>query len=109
LILTVLERLLLLRILPRQGNLTTLRIVRDLERELSFDEGEHAALQFVNIGDSVRWNNEADQGKDVEVGDVARELILKALREMDESETLTMDFLPLCDAFGYEGTDDAAE
>lgn len=102
----MLERLLLLRILPRQGNLTTLRIVRDLERELSFNEGEHAALQFVNQGDAVKWNGEADKGKNVEFGDVAHELVRKALGEMDEAEALTMDFLPLCDLFGYEGADD---
>lgn len=108
--LTVLERLLLLRLLPRQGNLTTLRIVRDLERELSFSEEEHAALQFVNNADgSVSWQSGADGAKDVEFGDVARGLVRKGLGELDKAEGLLMGHLTLVDKFGYEGKDDAAE
>ena len=108
--LTVLERLLLLRLLPRQGNLTTLRIVRDMERELGFSEEEHAALQFVNSDDgSMSWDREADEEKDVEFGDVAYGLVRKGLSQLDKAEGLQMGHLTLCDKFGYEESDDAAE
>jgi len=101
--LTVLERLLLLRVLPKQGNLTTLRIVRDLERDLSFSEEEHAALQFATDGPSVRWNAENAMIKDVEFGPKATEIIMAAMAEMDQKEELTLDWLDLCEKFGYEG------
>ena len=103
--LTVLERLLLLRVLPKQGNLTTLRIVRELERDLSFSEEEHAALQFVTEGVSVRWKAENAIDKEVEFGPKARELVLAGLAELDKQEALTLDWLDLCDKFGYVGDD----
>ena len=40
--LAVLERLKLLEILPREGDITTIKICRDLREALSFKENEHA-------------------------------------------------------------------
>ena len=109
--LSVMDRLLLLRLLPRQGNLTTLRIVRDLERELSFSEGEHTALQFVNNEDgTMSWKREAGQGKDVEVGDVAVGLVHRALHDAEKSgEQFPIGVIDLCEKVGYEGIAGDAE
>jgi len=100
---TVLERLTVLQLLPRKGNLTTLRIVRELERDLSFSEEEHAALLFVTEGQSVRWKAENAIDKEVEFGPKAHELVVSAITELDEQAALTLDWLDLCDKFGYEG------
>ena len=105
--LTVLERLLLLRVLPKQGNLTMLRIVRDLERDLSFSEEEHAALQFDTKGGAIKWQPGAVPDKDVRFGPRAMQLVVDALTEMDKKAELTLDWLDLCDKFGYVGQDDA--
>jgi hypothetical protein len=97
------DRLLLLRLLPRTGDLTTLRIVRDLERELSFSEEEHAALQFVNEGNSMRWNQVADTGAAVEFGDVAVGLVHRALYDAETSrEQFPIGVIDLCEKFNYE-------
>jgi hypothetical protein len=108
--LSVLERLILMRVLQskQQGSFTTLRIVRDLENELSFSESEHAALQFREEGSAIRWNPEAAQAvKAVEIGDKAAELIRSGFEELDKQQALRVEFLPLCEMFGYEGLDDA--
>ncbi len=56
--LTVLERLLLLNLLPEAGNLTTIRIVRELRESLSFTEDEHEVLRFETLpGGNVRWRS----------------------------------------------------
>jgi len=44
----VLERLLLLKILPNQGSYTNLMLVRKIREQLSFTEAEHKRLQFRN-------------------------------------------------------------
>jgi len=106
--LTVLERLTLLRILPHRGNLTTLRIVRDLERDLSFSEEEHGALQFQQDGNVTRWNEGAVPDKDVSIGPKAIEIVVGALEELDKVGALQMEMIDLCDKFGYEGKDDSA-
>jgi len=109
--LTVLERLLVLRLLPRQGNLTTLRIVRELERELSFSEEEHAALQFVNHENgAVTWKALGDKEKDVELGEVAHRLVLEGLAAAEASgEQFPMGILDLCAKLGYSPKDDEAD
>jgi len=106
--LTVLERLLVLRLLPRQGNLTTLRIVRELERELSFSEEEHAALQFVNNENgAVTWKASGDKEKDVELGEVAHRLVLEGLAAAEASgEQFPIGVMSICEKFGYEPEDD---
>ena len=46
--LSVKARLLILQVLPDESNLTTMRIVRDLRRNLGFSEVESEALAFRN-------------------------------------------------------------
>ena len=56
----VLERLLLLQILPHQGSYTNLMLVRKIREQLSFTEAENKRLQFrnddVNGQQMLRWN-----------------------------------------------------
>lgn len=59
--LNVLERLLLLGLLPETGSLTTIRIVRELRETLSFKEDEHEVLIFQTLPNSnVRWRSPDD-------------------------------------------------
>jgi len=97
------ERLTLLMVLPEQGDLPTIRIVSDLRRDLSFTEDEHAALEFVTSDTGVRWNGEADTGREYEFGAKAREVIVKALEKMSSDGKLRAEHLPVCDKFGLEG------
>jgi len=46
--LSVKARLLILQVLPDESNITTMRIVRDLRRNLGFSEAESEALAFRN-------------------------------------------------------------
>lgn len=99
------ERLTLLMVLPEQGDLTTIRIVDTLRADLSFTEDEHAALEIAvdPEGGSVRWNGEADTGREYEFGAKAREVIVKALEKMSSEGKLTAQHLTVCDKFGLEG------
>jgi len=107
----VLERILLLRILPRgkPGSLVVLRIIQDLERTLSFSEEEHAMLKFEEKPGSLHWDPKAAVMKEVEFRPKAQAMIVEAIRELDEAEMLTMEWLGLCDKFGYTGIEDKGE
>ena len=108
--LSVMERLLALQLpLPRQGDLTTLRIVRQLQDDLSFSEEEHERLKFVHDGNTTRWNSKADEGRDIEIGPKARELLLEGLESLDKVQQLTLEHLSLIDKLGYEGQDGAED
>ena len=102
-LLSVLERLTLLSILPEQGNLTTIKIVARLREDLSFDEAEHAKLNFRSDDDGKRlvWDIADTMEKDIEIGPKAMGVVHDALKALDDKETLTAQHLPLCEKFGY--------
>jgi hypothetical protein len=102
--LTVLERLTLLNTLPAEGDLTTLRIIRRLRESLSFSESEHTALGFKAETNEdgkqlVRWNTDAPQEADIQVGQKATEIIKATLQALSEKKQLTEGHLSLCDKF----------
>jgi hypothetical protein len=101
--LDVSERIRLLGILPEKGNLLTLKIVSTLRDDLSFSEKEHKALNFKTEGNFTRWSDNV-KPKDVKLGDQAKEIVVKALKELDEKEELTLPDVGLWERFiGGEG------
>ena len=53
--LSVGDRLILLGVIPQQGDFTTLKIVRNMRDELSFSEEEHKKLKFRQEGEMMHW------------------------------------------------------
>lgn len=102
---SVLERLLLLHsVLPREGDITTIRLVRKLREALSFSESEHAALNIHELEDKkgTVWNRAADKPKVVDIGPKMREVIVTGLKQLSKKSALTDDHLALCDRFLFE-------
>lgn len=97
--LTVLERLVLLNLLPKEGNFTTLRLVRKLREALSFDELEHKKLGFVQDGDQVRWNIEANIVKSFEIGEKMTDMVSAELKKLDKEEKLREEHFSLYEKF----------
>ena len=102
-VLTVKERLVLLNLLPAEGNLTTLRLVREAREVLSFSDEENEALHFEQINDRLRWSDEAPQEAEVELGPTVAGMIRERLATLDEQAKLRDEHLSLCDKFGYLG------
>ena len=101
--LSVKARLMLLGILPPEGNLTTIRIVRELREGLSFSEGEHKDLQMVQDGQQLQWQEGAVPDKVLDIGPKAQEVIREAIKKLDDDKKLVPDHLELVDLFEYEG------
>jgi len=100
--LNVLERLLLLGMLPKEGDLTTIRIVRELREGLSFGEAENAALEFKQDGDQLRWKDGAVEDKEFEFGAKSMSFIGDALEKLVTDEKVTEQHLCLFDKFKIE-------
>ena len=120
--LSVFERLMLLNILPAEGDLPTLRVVRKMREDLSFTEAEHAALHFVSLEGQVTWRTalpkeEAEampedkaaelnayiaalnKGVEIALGPKAREIARETLEKMNKEKKLREEHLSLCDKF----------
>lgn len=99
--LTVLERITLLQALPAEGNLVTLRIVRELREALSFREEEMAELGMTVEQDKVVWDSalELSAGKDIAIGEKATDLCVESLKQLDRAGKLKAQHLTLCEKF----------
>jgi len=81
-----------------EGNLTTLRIVRDFRSALSFSEVELAFLDFQHEGEQIKWNP-AVGPKAIEVGPALKAAVASAFKKLEQREALTLDLLPLYERF----------
>ena len=101
--LSVKERLMLLSIVPAQGDFLTLKIVRKLREELSFSEEEHSLLQFRQDQASgmTRWSDTGEKQivKDVQIGEKAIDIIADGLKKLNDEKKLTMDTMELYEKF----------
>ena len=96
--LSVMERIHLLSLLPKEGNLVTLKIVRNLQSALSFDEKELKETGLViNKDNRYEWKKEVS--KDVEIGDKAKEVIKDTFAELDKNKKLNMQTIDLYERF----------
>lgn len=97
--LSVYNRLILLNILPKEGDFTTLKIIRKLREDLSFSEQEHAALQFKQDGGNVQWKQEGDVPVEIPIGEKATDIIVEVLKKLDKEKKLTDQHMDLYEKF----------
>lgn len=98
-LLKVLDRITLLSILPEQGDFVTLKIVRKLREDLSFNEEELKELSITQSEGRITWDQFADQGKMIQVGEKATDVVVAALKKLDEQKKLTQQHMGLYEAF----------
>lgn len=97
--LSIMDRLSLLNILPKESDVTTLRVVRKLQNDLSFSEEEHKLLNFRQEEDRLLWDDAGDIEKEIEIGERATDVIKLALRNLNEQGKLHIDALDIYDRF----------
>ena len=107
--LSIMNRLSLLGLLINEGDITTLKILRELREELSFTPEEHVAINFRPQPDGkLIWNDDADPNIEVEFTGI-REIILEKvktqLKEWEKAGTLKLDYLSLYEVL-IEGQDE---
>ncbi len=84
--LDVRERLILLSILPAEGNFITLKVVRKLRESLSFNEEELKTYRFVQEEQRVTWDDKAEQSKLIEIGTQAKIIIQNELKKLNDAD-----------------------
>jgi len=97
--LNVLDRLLLLNLLPVEGSFVNLKLLRVAREDLSFNEEENKSLNFQQQEDHMTWSDSPPIVKEVEIGDVVTDLIVKALKKLDKEEKLKPEHMELYEKF----------
>ena len=99
------ERLLARGLLPQQGSMLTLMVVKRAFEVLSLTAEEvekwHVADAVDADGKAVgtRWDVEANEPMEVALEPATVDVIKKELKALDEKKTLTMDLMSTYEAF----------
>ncbi len=93
------ERMGLLNILPEQGTIATMRVLRQLRDDLGFSEDDTKLAKIRQADGKVHWDAECELEKDVSVGDVGRQIILDAVKALDAKGEVTDLTLALFERF----------
>ena len=107
--LTVLERLIMLNLLPKEANFLNLKLMRKLRESLSFSEFELKRLNFTQENDQVKWDVDTDLVKDVIVGETMLNMISEILKKMNDDGKLTNEHFTLYEKFVEKPQSDIAE
>jgi hypothetical protein len=88
--LTVRERLIILSILPKEGDFLTLKLLRKLQSDLSFNEEEHNLYKFVENKEdnSITWDDKVEQVKEIEIGNKTKDIIVNSLKKLNDQKKL---------------------
>ena len=104
--LSFVARFALLQMLPVEGSVMTIRILRDLKDELGFSEEEVKKSKLKEVPGGVQWDAGmvAKMHKDVPMGEKARDIIRESLEGLEKQKKLKLEFLDLYERF-VEGGD----
>ena len=95
----VLERVMLMGILPQNFNFADYRILSDLKRAASFSEKEQKDLGMTQDGDQINWQVPDSPDKEIVVGKRATEILVAALKKLDAEEKLNEQVISLYEKF----------
>jgi len=92
--LNLLERILVLNILPAKGSFTDLIIKEDVAKKVAVTQDEIKELEIKSDDKGLHWK-QTDKVWDIDFKDLEKDLIKKQLKELDEKKELTGDHLTL--------------
>ena len=112
--LNVPERLILLQVVPKEGSFLTLKVIRDLTSTLALSDEEFKEFNVLqdksqptlespegeDIGpNKITWNEKGLEEREVEIGEKATDIIVEALKKLDQDKKLEQRHLSLYEKF----------
>lgn len=97
--LTIIDRLCVLSILPKEGDITTLRILRDLTSSLGFTEDEVEEFELRSEAGRTLWNRTKDKPVEIEIGPRALSLITESFDALNRKKKLSIEHLATYEKF----------
>ena len=105
--LKVAERLILLNLLPQEGDIVTLRVIRDSQAVIGLSEEELGELELKHPKNEdgsedpnrLIWKAEADQEKEIPIGPRATSIIVEKLEKLNSEKKLTIQQVGLYEKF----------
>lgn len=95
---TVLERLVAIDLLPREGNYTDLKLIRQARENLSFTNEENEALNFREVDRRTMWD-EGVPAKEIDLGSVVTKKLRSILETLNNEGKLKEEQMSLFEKF----------
>ena len=95
------DRIRLLGLLPSEGDIRTLKTITTLRDALLFNEEEVKKFGIVVSDGQAQWASSEDV--EIAIGDIGTEIIVAQLRQLETEKKLTLELMPLWEAFVEQG------
>jgi len=97
--LNVFERLMLIPILPAEGDFVTLKIVKDLKDVVALSEADFDEFEIKQKGEQVSWNLKGNEEREIVIGEKATDIVIDSLKKLDKEKKLTERHFTLYEKF----------
>ena len=97
--LSVLERLVILKALPGEGDYASLKILTNLRMSLAFTEEETKAWEIVTNPKTgqITWQNDGEA--DIPIGERATDIVIGAFKKLDSDKQLPVEAMSAYEKF----------
>jgi len=93
------ERMIAIGVLPREGNIVTLKIIRDLKTRLGISAQEYQDFGIVQDEEKFSWNQKGMVQREFDFADVEVDLIKNCLKKLDSENKLHQDMVSVYEKF----------
>ncbi len=102
---TLLEKIMIANILPSEGNIKTLTIVKDLKNKVQLTQKDIKDFAIiVNDKGSISWNEKGAKAKfEINFTELELNEVKLALQKLDKEKKITVDLMSLIDLFKIVG------
>lgn len=97
---SILERIMLMGILPEQANYRTMHAVQELRNQLLFPEEEVSDCNIIVRDGQYYWDSTKDRMKNIVMGPVATEVVEQQLHKINQDGIPHLDHVFIFDKFG---------
>lgn len=92
--LTLRDRLIILNILPTEGNFITMTAKHDLIEKIKVTQDEIVSLKIESTPEGgIKWDGTKDEEKEFEITELELKLVKEKLKKLDEEGKLNDDIL----------------
>ncbi len=94
------DRLVILNVLPKEGDIMTVRILRDLALKMGLTAKEQEDIEIKELPNGqIKWNLEKAKAKEIEILDPEKKAIADALEEFNKQKKLNFGQIKLYELF----------
>lgn len=94
--LTIIERLNLPRLFPKEGGIIQQLLVRDIAKKVEFSQEEIKDIDLKQEGNQITWNPDKNVIKEVDFSESEIAFLKDQVVLMDKEKKITQDMLDLC-------------